>query len=358
MRKPFSDDDGGTRRSVYDTDPVAEPDLWFLPGPPDDRAPTDPPWNIAPRETGNLAQEWRRAEAAQYRALIDAATALARFGERLRSAPDGMAERIALSTVAALLRAEGVWIGAERIALYRALRVASDDSARDLARAAWAVRRLTRAGESPLNGVETFLGRSAVHDPQSPLAGDRAVGNELGVLGHDWIAAVDTLADAHPLTQAAYGLAQWRAQGLTPWHETLEPSVAALQIGAGDLAAFLPVTEGHRLDRDALTGTPESRLAAFCAATRAGALNALMEMDRLSAWNLRAQRATADLSGRTPPRAIAAFTRYPIFSAELLADAAGCSRPAARRNLAIFETRGLIQEVTGQERYRFWSARI
>lgn len=358
MRKPFPDDDGDPRGSPYDVGPMPERDLWFLPGLPEDRPPTDPPWIVAPREVAGAAPDWRRAEAAQYRALIDAATALARFGERLRSAPDGVAERIALATVAALLRAEGIWIGAERIALYRALRVASDDSARDLARAAWAVRRLTGAGESPLNGVETFLGRSAVPDPQSPLPGERAVGDELEALGAEWIAAIDALADAHPLTQAACGLALWRGRGLTPWPETLEPSVAALRLGAGDLAPFLPIAEGHRLDRDALSGTPESRLAAFCAATRAGALSALMEMDRLSAWTLRAQRATADMSGRTPPQVIAAFRRFPMLSAELLADAAGCSRPAARRNLTVFETRGLIHEVTGQERYRFWTARL
>lgn len=73
------------------------------------------------------------------------------------------------------------------------------------------------------------------------------------------------------------------------------------------------------------------------------------------------ERAPTDPLGNTVrgvAQPFATFMRYPILSAELLADAAGCSRPAARRNLTIFETRGLIQEVTGQERYRFWSARI
>lgn len=99
-------------------------------------------------------------------------------------------------------------------------------------------------------------------------------------------------------------------------------------------------------------------MAAWYRAVQAGALSALLELDRLSDWQARATHTTADLSGRTPAKLIAGFLRWPVLSAELAATAATCSRPAARRNLALFADRGLIREVTGQSRYRFWTVQL
>lgn len=351
-------DDDDAPRSPFDADPVAEQDLWFLPGPPEDAAPTDPPWPVAPREASLDPAVWRMAEASEYRALLDAAQAVARFGERLRAAPDGLAARLALMSVAATLRGEGLWLGPEQIALYRALRLGAGDAARDLARAAWGLRRL-ETGADPGEGLHGFLGRSDVHDPRAAPGDDRPVGADLDRVGRHWSAAVARLDDCHPLTGAGFGFALWRAEGITPWDELLEPTVAAQIVGAGDLAPFLPVADGTRFDRHRLnagTAGARGRLVAFYAAAGAGALRAAMEIDRMTGWRDRALAAIADLSGRTPPRLVAALLRYPVLSAELAADAAGCSRPAARRNLNLFADRGLIREVTGQDRYRFWTA--
>ncbi|MBP9049205.1 MAG: hypothetical protein KBF85_13125 [Tabrizicola sp.] len=53
-----------------------------------------------------------------------------------------------------------------------------------------------------------------------------------------------------------------------------------------------------------------------------------MALDRLAAWRAKAEAATADLQGRVPARLIAALA-----------------------------ARGLIREVTGQGRFRVWTAR-
>ncbi|HID67372.1 MAG TPA: hypothetical protein EYP31_03730 [Roseibacterium sp.] len=66
----------------------------------------------------------------------------------------------------------------------------------------------------------------------------------------------------------------------------------------------------------------------------------------------------ANLSGRTPPRLIGVLLRPPVVSAELVSATLSCSRPAARRNLGLFAKRGLIREVTGQDRYRFWTVQL
>ena len=93
-----------------------------------------------------------------------------------------------------------------------------------------------------------------------------------------------------------------------------------------------------------------ARLRVFYTAAEAGALAALMELDRLQAWLGRAQAQTGDLSGRTPPRLIQVLTRFPIVPAELVTREAPCSPMSARRNLNLFTERSLAREITGQGR--------
>lgn len=325
-------------------------------------APSDMPWPVAGRSPASTPAAWRAGEAAQYRGLLAAAQTLTRFGERLSGFPLDVGERFALLSVSAMLRGEGVWLRPDRIALYRALRIGTDDDARDLARANWAVRRLLGSSAAgPLEGVQGFLGRNTVQGSQSDtrfIGGDLPQGAELVALGDQWIAAVEMLKDLHPLTQGAFAFAGWREQGLTPFDEILEPGVAAMRIGAGGIAPFLPLAEGRNIDRFSIGTNLNQWLSRFYSAVETGSLQALMELDRLADWQARAVQQTADLSGRTPPRLIGALLRLPVVSADLIAATLPCSRPAARRNLDLFAARGLIREVTGQDRYRFWAVQL
>lgn len=359
ISKNVPDDD--TQRSLYDPEPVAEEDLWFLPATPDDVAPTDMPWPIASRETSLEPKVWQAAEQQQYRGLLAAVMAVTKFGERLKQFPDEVAERFAIDTTSAILRSEGTWLSAEQIALYRTLRVGSDDAAQDLSRADWAVRRLAAGRVGPTDGLHAFLGRSAVPDPQQMPGEDRPLGDELEALSDRWVFALENLKDCHALTQAAYGFASWRSEGITPYEELLEPTIAALLIGAGDLAPFLPMAQGYRLDRHSLragSAGAEERLAVFNGAIEAGALGAALELDRLAAWQEKARAGVSDLSGRTPPRMVAALLKAPVVSADWLAKEVGCTTVSVRRNLKLFVERGLVREVTGQERYRFWTVAV
>ncbi|PSL17583.1 hypothetical protein [Shimia abyssi] len=355
------------QRSLYDPEPVNEEDLWFLPATPEDVAPTDMPWPVAARESNLEPEVWQAAEKEQYRALLVAVQAVSKFGERLKQFPPEVAERFAIDTVSAVLRSEGNWLSSEQIALYRTLRTASDDAAQDLSRASWAVRRLfvghqsgVEAGEA-LGGLHGFLGRTHLLSPQQMPGEERAVGDELAALSDRWCDGVGRLQACHPMTRAAYGFASWRAEGITPYEELLEPTMAALLIGASGLAPFLPMAQGYRLDRHSLrlgSAGAEQRLAVFYGAIEAGALSAVLELDRLMAWRENAQESISDLSGRTPPMMAEAFLRARVVSADWLAEEVGCSTMTARRNLNLFMDRSLVREVTGQDRYRFWTVAL
>ena len=205
------------------------------------------------------------------------------------------------------------------------------------------------------DGIRAFLGRQKVANSDELPNDDRALGEELDQAGKDWETKMQGVGTLHALTRAAAGLFLWRRLQITAPDEALEPMVVAALTGAGGHAPFLPVPEGvaplHMRAK-----TPEEALATFYATVEQGALVAHLEVERLLAWRAKAQEMTADLSGRTPPSLVETALRFPVFSAELAARLADCAPMSARRNLKLFEERGLLREVTGQKRYRFWSA--
>lgn len=356
---PDEFDDGVSPPSIYETDPTPEEDLWFLPGPPEDFAPGESPLIFAQKLTRVEPSDWARAERETYRGLVSAAEAVARFGARLAALPSDVVERIALQSVAAILRSEGVWVNPEEIALFRALRIGSQEETRDLERASWAVRRLIgmRHGQLMDEGVRAFLGRQKVAQMQSLPNDDRALGEELDQAGQDWLDQLQGMGQLHSLTRAAAGLFMWRRLQITAPDEGLEPMVAAALIGAAGQAPFLPVPEGAA-PLHMRAKTPEEALHSFYHTVEQGALAALLEVERLLTWREKARELTADLSGRTPPSLVETALRFPVFSAELAARLAQCAPMSARRNLKLFEDLGLLREVTGQKRYRFWSAQL
>ncbi|MDC0739430.1 hypothetical protein N6L24_14170 [Cognatishimia sp. SS12] len=356
---PDAYEDGILPPPIYDAPVTPEEDLWFLPGPIEEFEPGASPLLYDRRDTQKGLQKWHLAEAAHYRALVRAAEALARYAERLKTLPSDLVERVALQSVSAILRSEGVWQAPEHIALFRALRIGSQEETRDLERASWAVRRLVagRRDDPFDDGLHRFLGRKALEDPSDLPGEGQAAGPELAALGATWQRLLQGAGELHPLTRGACGLFLWRRLSVTSIDMALEPMVAMSLMAAGSQAPFAPMPDSlpqlHARAQD-----PEISLGLYYQTVEQGALAALLELDRLQTWREKARAETADLQGRTPARMIDAALRFPVFSAELAARMAGCSLMSARRNLNLFQARGLMREVTGQQRYRFWAAQL
>lgn len=362
VAKEFGDDRTDPKRSLYDPDDTEEEDLWFLPAEPEDRAPTDMPLPLAPagqRPGGFGVEGWLSAEAGAGRALAKASAAFARFDERLKAFPEG-AERIAVLCASAALEAQGDWIPAEKLALYLALREGTSDEALEYRAADWAVRRLT-GGLDPTENLRGYLGRHATdHDgfDSVDLFGEPARGPEFEDLVRDWLLLLEELSDQGMLDLARAGVAfhMWRLSDISMPGSVVEAAVLASAVGSVKARAttFVPAVLGGRQDFLA-RGTPAERLAGWLKSVEDGCLRALLELERVQNWQGSAVEAVSDLSGRTPAMLIAAFVAHPVVSAEMIAAESGASKAAVRRNLATFEGRGLIREVTGQERFRFWT---
>lgn len=334
-------------------------DLWFVPAAPDSGAPTDPPWPFDQRAEPFAPDPWLKAESKLARPLAGAAATVARLDEYLRDRPAGLQERLALIEVSEQLWAQGNWVDGEKLALYRFLRLSTVKDAQYLSQADWAMRRmLSRHG--PQGGLAAFLGRHSTDTDGLQDIGTRPVGPAFAELEHLWRGFLDAGTDAHPLTRAAIGFFSWRALGLSETGAVLEPMAAISGIGTegqrGPLG-FLPVAMGDKY-LFARSGTPLEHLRSWFTAIHNGALRCLLHLERLDKWRTQAEQNTRDQSGRTPPVLIRCLLNAPLVSTDIIAKAAQVSKVAAHRNLALFAERGLIREVTGKERYRFWAARL
>lgn len=352
-----------TGRGPYDSDPLGEEDLWFMPAAPDeDASPVDVPWPMAPRAQAPRTTDWSGAEAANAAALARCAMTLGALDERLRHGPPGWRRRLVCMEVADLSWHLGDRVAVDRLALFLVLRLASvGEDAQAMARAAWAVRRLERDSPVDLADLSGFLGRETVGTAGDPDLMTRPMGTEFEALAADWRKDVDGAHVLHPLTLAALAWTGWRRAGLSGDEAQIEGAVLASRIGGQGLRrggiGFVPLALGGT---NALRagGATDASLHAWYDGIENAALRGLMECDRMQDWQTRAALATTDLSGRTPDRLIAALTQWPLVSAPMLEHETGASRAAVQRNMLRFEDLGLVREVTGQTRFRFWQAAV
>jgi hypothetical protein len=322
---------------------------------------------LPPASGGSLvrAGDWRAAEAGLAADLAELAFDAGRLAERLRGPGEGVVQRLAMEEAAAISWWTGDRIGADRLALWLSYRIgAVETGGEGLIRTAWAARRLMAprvAGVAAM--VADLLGEGG-----QGQGGQGQGGQEHSGFARDVAGALAGVEDLSPVVRACAAFHLWRSLEERPAHLSgLEAAVLGARLastgrGAGQGAdrgdlSFLPL---------ALTGfgglsaggSPERRLAAWIQGAHRAVLAALMALDRLAAWRRRAEAETADLSGRTPARLIAALAAHPMLGAAQAETETGASRAAVLRNLDLLTARGLVREVTGQGRFRVWAAKL
>ncbi len=350
-RKRFSkkdrEDVADFGRGPYDPDPLVDGDAWFLPGAEEDD-PSLPPLPRADRSPLIDPGAWLVAEREQGARLADLAFRLGQLDARLRAAPNGALARLALAEAEELSWWCGDRVTQDRLVLWveMSLGGVQEDNA-GLLRASWAWRRLM-TGPGPgqggwTAGLSAFLGREG-----ETVADLADLMGQAGML--------------HPLTRGALLFHGWRLAGPGGPAGDLEAAVmaarAAADMGAGQGgAAFLPIgLAGFTAHRAG--ASVDERLGAWIASAERAVLAALMHLDRLRDWGAGARERLADLQGRTPPLLVDLFAELPIVTAPLAEARTGAGRATVQRNLALMQARGLTREMTGQGRYRVWTAKL
>lgn len=333
---------------------MTEEDLWFLPGPdPEEKAdPFAPPLPPrAPRQPLFQPADWRAAEAALAQPLAALSCDLGRLIERAEGFGPQAGARLAQAEAAALTWWTGARIAADRIALWQALRIgASGADGAALIHAAWAARRLaaprdTGQGAGAGSAIAAHLGQKA---------------GAWSGLTDEFAALLPDPAELGPVARGCLAFHLWRALDERPLPQRdIEAAVLGARLALahdGPGLGFLPLALASTGPLRA-AGPSEQLLSAWILGAHDAVLSALLALERLRRWRIRAEAGTADLSGRTPRLLIEGLLHHPMTAVPQLVTETGASRPALERNLAIFEARGLAREVTGQSRYKVWAAR-
>lgn len=331
-----------------DADQVSEQDLWFLPGPMEEEPDYLPPGPLAEPREAAVVDDWIQAEASCAARLARVAGRLGALDDRLRRGPEGWRHRLALIEAADLSWFVGDRVGSDRLALWMSMQLSGvQEDIGALARAAWAVRRLT-GGPVPEADLPSFLDRrdpENVSDDAEPFV-DRAGG---------WLDLMGAAADLHPISRSCMGFHLWNLAGLGQQGDRMEAAVTAgrIAVGEGKGAAFAPMAMGGAGGLRA-SGLPAERLVRWLDGMENAILTATRHLDDIEAWSARAEIVMGPLSGRTSRALRVVLNEWPLLSARMAETLTGASRAAVQRNLAWMETRGLIREVTGQGRYRMW----
>ena len=299
---------------------TSEDDLWFLPGPMEEEPDYLPPGTKSePHETA-VVDDWRQAEAGNAARLGRVAGRLGALDDRLHRGPEGWRHRLALIEAADLSWFVGDRVGSDRLALWMSMQLSGvQEDIGALARAAWAVRRLT-GGPVPEADLPSFLDRrdpENVSDDAEPFA-DRAGG---------WLDLMAAAADLHPISRSCMGFHLWNLAGLGQQGDRMEAAVTAGRIAAGEGkgAAFAPMAMGGAGGLRA-SGPPAERLVRWLDGMENAILNATRHLDDIEAWSARAEIVMGPLSGRTPRALRVVLNEWPLLSARMAETLTGASR--------------------------------
>lgn len=345
------DDSADPSDGPYDIKPLHEP--WFL-------AAEDPitfdesPLPRADHTVLINPRDWAAAEAELAGPLAAVAMLFGALDQRLRAAPSGWRHRLALLEAAELSWWVGDRIGIDRLALWDALRLAGvQNDSQALGRMGWALRRLGGGATLQISSssLAAFLGRYGPSD----AANDRV---------EDLMDLLRGAAHMHPITIAAIAFHGWRMLGEGGQVTEIEAAVLAACLASGMGrghpqgwgAVFMPIAISGFATGSG--GSVLDRLIRWLRGAERATLAALLHLERLSDWQINAETTLADLQGRTPPRLIQVLAEWPMVTAPMAEAITKASRASVQRNLLLMQTRGLIREVTGQGRYRVWTAKF
>jgi hypothetical protein len=327
-----------------------EEDLWFLPGPIEEEPDYLPPGPWAEPPETSVIDDWAKAEGTHAALLAKVAGRLGALDDRLLRGPEGWRHRLALIEAADLSWFAGDRVSSDRLVLWVSMRLSgAQDDPNSLARIGWAVRRLT-GGPGPKDDLAAFLDR---RDPENIEDSAERLEDRVG----GWLDVMAAAERLHPITRACMGFHLWSFAGLGQQGDRIEAAVTAARVAASDGrgAIFAPLAMGGAGGLRA-SGLPLERLARWLDGMNSAVLASARHLDSVEAWAALAENVTSQLSGRTPTVLRAIFTEWPLVSAPMAQSLSGASRAAVQRNLAWMESHGLIQEVTGNGRFRMWRA--
>lgn len=330
------------------------------------------PWFIRPveeeedeadaPEPSDFAAAWEAAEGALAPELTETAHCLGRLEERFRlGAPEA---RFRAREAADLLWSAGHGVRSERLALYL-----QDGDARGegkgLSLGVWALRRLEAPLESAtVENLRIWLGRRSRGEAAPADLVDVMPMAQGGALDAAMARVVETgrkLEGRSPLARAGAMAFTWGREADFGQERELAASLLGARLAGPEVPGFAPLALGSTRGGLRLSGKsrgPEGDLRAWLAALTGAASRALLDLDALAAWRLRAEAFAHGIQGKGATALVDPLYQHLALNVTMAAELSDISRASAERALVKYEAEGLVREITGAAKWRWWTARV
>lgn len=369
--------------AVYGIEAPDPSDLWFDPG--SDVGSADV-CAAEGREAASLDADLRRllddlsrAQEMHVVALTEAAQLIGRLDARLAYAPRGETQTLRWRRRLAAIDLEALaWliepsIRREQIVLHTRFAkggAKTEDLARAFETLRWAHGRLLGRGALPETPEDylRFLGWSGKSG--TPLGDDdgtflREMEERLWksfIIRPELLEQLDAFQratkDLPPLVAACGVLVAWRALGfddvsVAPTAYVLASRTAGRGCNGGLLS--VPLLGPTRVDGFG-SASPTRCLGPFLEAAQNALYRALREIDRLQVWEEVALARLRKGRGGATGRLIALLAEEPLVSTDMAVRAIAATPQGVLHAMRRLEEDGLVREVTGYKRFRFWTA--
>ncbi|QFU00012.1 hypothetical protein FIU85_22005 (plasmid) [Roseovarius sp. THAF8] len=337
--------------SIYDGDDPDQQNLWFLPPGPED--------DVDPESKKSFIfyhNDWREAERNLSGSLADATYMSGCLDERIRLNP-AMHDRIARIEAVELAWLAGYRLGHD--ALHKHLVLADYQHERDqeaVVETRWAHSRYM-SPLHPLNDdIRDVLGRHAVEEGTDEELIRQTGGRTFDDLYEEWKEYIEDAEGLHRFTLGALAFFSWQSIQVSGDSDFMEAAVVSQKLCAprgrrGGLG-FVPLAlGGHGAFMRA--GTIEQRLATWYRLVENACHRALLNLNAVELFKQKSEE--VEFKQTATYQCISkAFVDYPILNIETLLKTSGTGKDAALKYIDLLEEAGLIAEITGQKRYRFW----
>ena len=296
--------------------------------------------------------EWSKAQDVHSLALADLTYLFGTLNERINTHPH-LKDFIIRKEVNDLLWLTGTRIGEDRLNRVIALNIGmiSDDSL-EVAKAVWCAKAFSTNLVPLQDDIRDVLGRYRVEQKSLALM-HRPIGQEFDDLYEEWAEKIaEKGALLHPFTKAALGFFVWQAIEASGSDE-LDAAIVCQKLAAAEYTStlgFLPIALGGQ-GAFKRAGTVEEKLGRWFTVAANACQRGLLETNRVLTFE---QKAREVFNSRLFESVLDVIIRSPIVSVEMITNRHKIDKSTAHRYLVKLENEGLLSEITGSQRFKFW----
>lgn len=345
------DEDDLDISSIYDGEEKDEDDLWFMP---------------FDEESGSEAgsdvkfifhySDWIDAERSLAGELAEANYLYGCLDERIRLQP------LLKDRIARLEAVELAWLSGHRVGhdiLNKHLVLADSIHERDqraISETRWAYQRYMSSLMPIEDSIRDVLGRNKTYELTDSHLIKKTTGTQFEDLYEEFEEYIKGAIGLQRLSLGALSFFAWQSIEVSGESDFFEAAVISQKISAQNTRkgglGFVPLALGGK-GAFLRSGTIEQRLKTWYRLIENACQRAILDLNSVEIFKKRALEVSFKQT-KTYEKIIESFVNYPVLNVNTLMKTADIGKDAALKYIDLMEDDGLIAEITGTKKFRFW----